>query len=343
MNQANDEDVSCRSRKQDFTCTGPCTVRAFLSISARFSLHDERGEQGLLFTHSKKWNAKWTWRTQPWPQIARRDFTDPGHWIWAMKLAGWGGHPVAHSVLGNYGQQVTRNSWSCKACKRWPQRMRNRKRFFPRNSKISHCPQTPAPLGEKRVWPIVERLKTFVRPCQVISHPINFFSVASLFVPSKVMGHIPKNGQSFDLRVPDDYQYTVSETIGEGTYGEVLGATRSDGKKASQSWSPGLVDLEKTIFRSLGPQRPLGLQEHISKTFSLVNRNDGRSDRSSFPIVRQPKDSCWKLRRKHELAAHETVLEMESDASFLLFCTIWTVIFVHESRQLWRWVWCIGL
>ena len=344
MYQANDEDVSCRSRKQDFTCTGPCTVRTFLSISARFSLlHDERRELGLLFTHSKKWNAEWTWRTQPWPQIARRDCTDSGHWIWAMKLAAGVAirlHIASLVTAGNksrethdHAKRVNVDRSACATVN-----------VFSRAIAKSVIAYRHRHLWErKRVWPIVERLKTFVPPCQVISHPINFLSVASLFVPQKSWAISRKT-----VRVL---------TFGSQMITSTRSARRSAKERTEKFWhqraptAKRQVNLEvlalstwkKTIFRSLGPQRPLGSKSIFPKRFpwSIITMDEAIVALS--PIARQPKDSCWKLRWKHELAAHESVLKMESDASFLLFCTIWTVIFVHESRQLWRWVWCIGL
>ena len=83
--------------------------------------------------------------------------------------------------------------------------------------------------------------------------------VGSLFLPLYIsieMDCLPQEGQTFNLRVADSYQYTVGKKIGHGTYGHVLEATRSDNVKASCTPSFGFVDLEKeSIVSSISSKR----------------------------------------------------------------------------------------
>ena len=109
----------------------------------------------------------------------------------------------------------------------------------------------------QRLWPVEQNTA-----CVELS---DFFAVrrivGSLFLPLYIsieMDCLPQEGQTFNLRVADSYQYKVGKKIGHGTYGHVLEATRSDNVKASCTSSFGFVDLEKRVH----------CVEHIFKTFS---------------------------------------------------------------------------
>ena len=86
-----------------------------------------------------------------------------------------------------------------------------------------------------------------------------------LFV-SIVMDCLPQEGQTFNIRVADSYQYTVGKKIGHGRFGQVFAATRSDNVKASRTSSLRFVDLEKkSIVSSMShTSSPLAITSVLS-------------------------------------------------------------------------------
>ena len=67
------------------------------------SPQEEGGKLGFLFTHSKGEN----------PNGIGEHNLNLQEGTSLCKARGWGGHPIAHSVPGYYGQRVTRNSSIC--------------------------------------------------------------------------------------------------------------------------------------------------------------------------------------------------------------------------------------